>query len=129
VFEKATRKKLRFYTTQGTLSVEDLWDLSLEDLDSLYCQLSQEKKETETEGLLESSKVDKTLQLRMDLVKHVFNYKQAAAEANARRLATRQRNQRILALIEQKGDEELAAKSVEELQALIGQSEDDEDND
>ena len=33
LFEMATRNKMRFSSTKGELSVEDLWDLSDKDLD------------------------------------------------------------------------------------------------
>ena len=39
LFEMATRSKLRFPSTKGELSVEDLWDLSDKDLDVVYKNL------------------------------------------------------------------------------------------
>jgi hypothetical protein len=122
IFEKATKKRLRFDCGRGTLSVEDLWNLSLEELDQIYRDLSAEKRDTSSEGLLVTLGVNKELLLRLDIVKHIFEERQKSAEIQKRRLATRARNQRILELIEKKNDESLESQSVEELQALLAES-------
>ena len=44
MFEKASRIKLRYSTNRGVLSVEDLWDLSLEQLDPIAINLSKRLK-------------------------------------------------------------------------------------
>lgn len=40
IFEFATRNKVRF-SFKGLISVEDLWDLSLTNLDSIYKELNK----------------------------------------------------------------------------------------
>lgn len=42
IFEAATRYKYRF-PFKGMISVEDLWDLKLQDLDSVFKLLNKEK--------------------------------------------------------------------------------------
>ena len=52
VFERAAMNKYRF-PYKGQISVEDLWDLSLPGLDSVFKQLNKLKKVNEEESLLE----------------------------------------------------------------------------
>lgn len=51
LFELATRNKMRF-PFRGMISVEDLWDLSLTNLDSVFKILNAEAKKSEEESLL-----------------------------------------------------------------------------
>ena len=44
IFEKASRLQLRFASTKGSLSVEDLWGLSLESLDTLAKAVNKQIK-------------------------------------------------------------------------------------
>ena len=44
IFEKATRGKMRFQF-KGLVSVEDLWDLSVQDLDKIFKSLNSQKKQ------------------------------------------------------------------------------------
>lgn len=79
-FEKATRKKLRFNSTSGVLSVEDLWDLPLTgrgaNLDKLAKSLHKELKESEEESfVVKTVRKDSELQLKFDIVKYIIDVK------------------------------------------------------
>ena len=49
MFEIATRQKFRF-PYHGSISVEDLWDLTPANLDTVYKALNSQKKQTEEES-------------------------------------------------------------------------------
>ena len=57
MFEVATRNKFRF-PFKGLISVEDLWELSVDNLDSIFKSLNSEMKKTKEESLL-STKQEK----------------------------------------------------------------------
>lgn len=123
-FETATRRKLRFQTTKGNLSIEDLWDVPLTVLDEAYKGLSRQIREAEDDSLL--AKRDSGVEeasLKRDLVKHVVQVRQAEAEAKTARAARRQQAARVRELIAQKQDEALAGKSTDELNALLAELE------
>lgn len=123
-FETATRRKLRFQTTKGNLSIEDLWDVPLTVLDEAYKGLSRQIREAEDDSLL--SKKDSGVEeasLKRDLVKHVVQVRQAEAEAKTARAARRQQAARVRELIAQKQDEALAGKSTDELNTLLAELE------
>ena len=118
MFEKASRLKLRF-TYCGQISVEDLWDLTPKQLDLLYSDLATKKKQLATESLIEPREANSEIDLRIELVKHVFEVKKA--EADARRIAAAQaeRRQKILEVMHRKDEEGLLGKSMEELEAML----------
>lgn len=120
-FKKASKKKLRFVTNVGTLSIEQLWDLDLAHLDTLAVSLETAYKESNTKSFLNASKgtKDKDLKLRFDIVLEVLTDKVKASETAAKALATKERNQKILGLIADKKDGELAGKSIDELEAML----------
>ena len=71
MFEYATRNKVRF-PFKGLISVEDLWDLSLTNLDSIYKTLNKQVKQSEEESLLNTkATVDKELDVQIAIVKHI----------------------------------------------------------
>lgn len=121
IFEKASKMKLRFASSKGTLSVEDLWDLPLTQLDKLYSGYNKLLKEKQEDSLLSTSKSDPETTLRVELIKHVFNAK--VAENEAKKLADdkRLRKARIMEIIERKQDESMSEKSIEELKAELNQ--------
>ena len=51
MFEFATRTKMRF-PFKGMISVEDLWDLSVKELDSIFKTLNAQVKKSQEESLL-----------------------------------------------------------------------------
>ena len=118
MFEKASRIKLRF-TYFGQISVEDLWDLNPKQLDELYSFLAANKKQLETESLIEPRKANAELDLRIELVKHVFEVKRAEAEARRAAAAQAERRQKILEVMHRKDEEGLLGKTMEELEAML----------
>ena len=118
MFEKASRIKLRF-TYFGQISVEDLWDLNPKQLDELYSDLAAKKKQLATESLIEPRKANAELDLRIELVKHVFEVKRAEAEARRAAAAQAERRQKILEVMHRKDEEGLLGKTMEELEAML----------
>ena len=119
MFEIATRKKYRF-PFRGSITSEDLWDLSLAQLDTVYKTLSKEAKtEKEEDSLMDEKKEDQDLLNKLDIVKHVFNVKKTEAEVAANAIEKKRQKERLLELIAQKQDAALADKSIEELTAMV----------
>jgi hypothetical protein len=120
-FEKATKMKLRFASPKGTLSIEDLWDLSLNDLDTIAIRLNKEIKEKATESFVhkENTGVSPKLQLSFDVVKRVIEIKMKEAEAKKKATELRAQKARIMELIEQKRNAAFSEKSVDELMAEL----------
>lgn len=119
MFEKASRLKLRFFY-YGEISVEDLWDLDPKQLDELYSSIATKKKQLATESLIEPRKTNAELDLCIELVKHVFEVKQAEADALRAAAAKAERRQKaILEVMRRKDEEELLGKTREELEAML----------
>lgn len=120
MFEEATRKKLRF-SYKGNISTEDLWDLSVNDLNAIYGVLSKEKKENNPEDSLITVKTERNeaLELKMNVVKHVFTVKTQELEAKKNATERRARKRQLQAILANKQDEELKGKSADELKRLI----------
>lgn len=122
MFEKATRIKLRFATRKGTLSVEDLWDLSLADLNTLAKSLNKVLKESSEEDFLEvSSKVDVENKLKFDLALYILNTKKAEMDAKARERQVKEECDQLLEILSEKRSANLKNLSEEELLRRISE--------
>lgn len=118
MYKKAAQLKLRF-PFRGLSSVEDLFDLNLDDLDSLYKTLRRQVNQNE-EGLLKTrTRADELLALQLDVVQDVFTTKQAEIDAREAAIERRAQKQRIMEIIAAKQDAELEGKSLDDLQAMI----------
>ena len=119
IFEYATRNKVRF-PFKGLISAEDLWDLSLTNLDSIYKTLNKQVKQSEEESLLSTkTTVDKELEIQIAIVKHIVAVKLAEQEAREKASAKKEQKQKIMAIIASKQDEALQNSSVEDLQKML----------
>lgn len=124
-FEKASRLKLRFDTSKGLLSTEDLWDLPLTSLRSLSLDdvakgLYRQLQELQTPSFVNAKdNRDTVTQLRFDIVQRVIKIRVAElAKADEQRIK-QEKKQQILALISQKESEQLAGQSLEDLRKLV----------
>jgi len=122
MFKKASRMKLRF-NYRGWCSVEDLWDLSVEELDDLYKGLKSAQIENSSESLLVNRKSIKNdaIELRVDIVTEIFNEKMKAAEDNENRVEKKKKKQLLLEIISEKENQKLKDMPVEELTKLVNE--------
>lgn len=123
-FESASRVKLRFETPNGSLSVEDLWDLPLTaktnraNLDDIAKGLSRKLRESAEESFVSRrSDSDAATELAFEIVKHIISVRVAEADAKLDAERRRQEIAKIDELIASKQHEALASESVEELRA------------
>lgn len=119
-FKEASKQKLRFTTKWGSLTPEQLWDLSVKDLDTLAVSLEEEHKESGKKSFLVSKSVkDKTAKLRFDVVLDILNTKVEEEAEALQKKEDKEHNKKIIALIEEKKDGALKGKSIKELQKML----------
>lgn len=121
IFEVATRNKFRF-PFKGLISVEDLWELSVDNLDSIFKSLNSEMKKTKEESLLSTkTREDEVLETKIEIVKYIVSVKLAEKEQRERAFLNKERNQKIMDIIAAKKDAELQNMSIEELEKMLVQ--------
>jgi hypothetical protein len=119
MFEIATRKKFRF-PFRGVVSVEDLWDLTPENLDIVFKALNAQKKVANEESLLSTATdEDVELNIKIDIVKYIVSVKLAEFRERQEAKAKKEQKQKIMAILETKQNEALNGKSIEELQSML----------
>jgi hypothetical protein len=119
LFEKATRTKMRFQF-KGLLSVEDLWDLTPNELDAIFKNLNGLLKQASEESLLQvKSSSDQELEAKIEIVKHMVNVKLREAEARANAKNLKAQEQKLLAILASKEEEDLQGKSPEDIRAML----------
>lgn len=127
IFEQAARAKLRFETSAGLLSAEDLFDLPLTsavkkpNLDDIAKALHKKLRD---EGdavsfVTPAVKSTATDELRFEIVKHVIAVRIAERDAAAEAKARADKKQKLLELIDRKQNQQLEGQTLEELQAQL----------
>lgn len=120
IFEKASRKKLRIQTSKGKVSVEDLWTLTLPQLDKIAISLKKELQEVNEESFLETRNPSDTVtQLRFEVVLHVLTTKKTEAEQREVSAEKRAQKEMLLGILAEKQTEDLKGLSAAELEAKI----------
>jgi hypothetical protein len=118
MFEKASRLKLRYKTSVGSIATEDLWDVTLESLNTLAKSLNKELKDAQEESFIGTrSKANTILELKFEIVKYVIKVKLEEAETRKNAADKKAAKEKIMELINRKKDEALSSKSIAELQA------------
>lgn len=121
IFEKATRQKLRF-EFRGTLTTEDLWDLSTNNIDLIYQELMG-KKETSNKATLKKETTEtaaqKELDLKIEIITHIFNVKTDEEKAAKEKAEKAAKIKELKLLASEKAREEQKGKSLEEINKMI----------
>ncbi len=126
MFEKANRLKLRFESSKGDLTAEDLWDMPLTsrdkfNLDMVAKNVNKHIKTLEEESFVNTnpSSASTTSNLKLSILKHIIDVKMKETQAKEDSVLKKENRDKIIKIIEEKQDESLKGKSIEELQALI----------
>ena len=102
IFEAASKNKYR-YPYKGMITTEDLWDLTQAQLDVIYKALNKGVSEAQVSSLMcKVTEVDAELLNKIEIVKYIFNAKEAEAEARKNYAAKHAKKQRILDILAQK---------------------------
>jgi hypothetical protein len=119
LFEMASQMKFR-YPYKGMITTEDLWDLSIAQLDIVYQNLNKELKATDGDSLIATKSADEgvkanDLKNKIEIVKYIFNHKQHEAELHRMAAANAAEKQRIMGILADMEDNALRNMSKEEL--------------
>lgn len=121
IFEVATRQKYRF-PYKGSISVEDMWDLPVTALDSVFKTLNAKAKQAQEESLLESkTKEDEETAIKIQIVRHIVGVKQTEALAREKAKENKEMKQRLLEIKAAREDKQLEGLSDAELDKLIAE--------
>ena len=124
LFEKATKEKDRWETSKGMLSAEDLWDLSLPTLDTIAKAVNKKLKEESEESFISAkTSSNETLERKLNVLKHIIGVKLAEKEAAKSRMERLAKIHQLKELAVTKANEQLASKSLEEIQKMIAELE------
>jgi len=118
LFAIATREKYRF-PFRGQITVEDLWDLTPAQLDSVYKTLNKTATAQTEESLLAENAVDTTTANMIEIVKHIFGVKKQEAEERKTAAEKSEKRKHILEILAKKQDDALQNKSEDELKKLL----------
>lgn len=120
MYKEALQKKLRFKTNKGMITTEDLFDLSLQNLNTLAIMLDKKISEAPKKSFIEELPAEENDdELRFSIVKDVINIKLKARKDNIDKVQADAQKKRILEILAKRNDEELEKKSTEELRAML----------
>jgi len=123
IFEVATRNGFRFQF-KGMISVEDLWNLSVKELDSVFKTLNSQLKEAKEESLLEAkTKQDTELDIKIQIVKYIVKTKQDEENVRLQAKEQKAKKQKIMEILANKEDESYNNMSKEELTKMLSELE------
>lgn len=133
LFEAATRMKIRFPSSRGLLSVEELWDIPLRSDNNLNLDLIAQGVSKALKAIAdEGSFVDKhkknpeqtKASLAMEVVQHIIDVKLDEETEKASRATRKEQKQKLMAILEQKQGEALLGLSEAALKKKIAELDD-----
>jgi len=126
MFEYATRSKLRFSSTKGDLTLEQLWDVPLRssddfNLNAVAKAANKVIKDLSEENFVETKKTAKHAQAeaKLAIVLYVIDAKKDEEEAAKKRAENKQEKEKLLKFLAEKQDGKLSELSEKELEKRI----------
>ncbi len=122
MFEIAARKKLRFESTKGDLTAEQLWEAPLRgasgfNLDQIARAADRKVKSLTEESFVEnrSSKASIRAELCLDIIKYVIETRLAEDEAKLARADKLKQKEKIVTILAEKEDDDLKKMTTKQL--------------
>ncbi len=120
MFEKLTRKKVRFVTKKGTLSIEDVWDLPLTHLNELAKELF--KKVTEDSmSFIDTVKKDELTELKFEAIKHVINVRLDDVKEAEKKAEKADKKTKLIDALASKEEDDLKGMSKKAIKKAISE--------
>jgi len=126
LFLLASRKKFRFPSEKGELTVEQLWDIPLTSrsgfsVNNIAIEVNRELKSLEEESFVETSKNPRrdTLRAMLELLKIVISVRQEEAQKASAAAERATKRQKIMEAIEAKEKENLESVSLDDLKLQL----------
>ena len=116
MFKQASKMKLRFATSKGNLSVEDLWDLSLDKLAVSYDE--ELAKSPRKSFITNDTPRDTELEMKFNIVKEIITDK--LQEKFDKETAKAAEKARLMELLAKKQSEKLESLSEDEIKRRLG---------
>lgn len=119
IFKYAVKKKLRF-NYKGLCTIEDLYDIPLSDLDSMYGALKRRQKNFGSDSLLnKKSSEEKEVAIKIEIIENIVADRFADIDKAKKAQQIREKNRRIAEIIADKEDAALHEMSLEDLKAML----------
>lgn len=116
MYKEALKMKLRFATSKGNLSTEDLFSLSLQDLDKIAVGLDEELSKSPKKSFISDVTPEtKVVELRFNIVKDIINTKLAEKVAKEQSKEKQAKKAQLMEILARKQAESLENLSEEEL--------------
>lgn len=126
LFEFATRNKIRFASTRGELTVEQLWDVPLRSRDDFNLNLvakaaNKALKDISEESFVETSKTTQhtKLERQLEIVKYVIDVRLDEENTAKKRADNKAEKEKLLEILAEKQAGKLSALSESELKKRI----------
>jgi hypothetical protein len=130
IFEYASRNKLRFVSSRGELTVEQLWDVPLRSADGFNLNAVAKTANEAVKAVNEENFVETTrtaahtrIETALEVVKHVIGVKRADEAAAKKRTENKIKRERLLTALAEKQNGKLSEMSERELKRQIAELE------
>lgn len=115
MFEMATRTKMRF-PFKGMVSTEDLWELSVKDLDTVFKVLNSQVKQVAEESLLDTKDdADEILFTKIEIIKYIVGVKLNENNVRLAEKDRKEKKEKLLSILSAKREENLQSLTEEEI--------------
>jgi hypothetical protein len=126
IFEFATRTKIRFLSTRGELTVEQLWDVPLRskddfNLNALAKAANKAWKDISEDSFVETAKTPEHVrrEIALEVVKFIIDAKLVEEATAKKRADDKVEKEKLLAILAEKQAGKLSELSEKELQRRI----------